>query len=175
MRPQAIAKVIAGSSHGSYLGFGRLVNLTNLVGWAALAWAIAFTYLGLASDLPPVPGDELWERADLLGHLGASGLLACLVSAWLTTARKLDPGNAFLVAAASALALGTAIELIQLTRPARSFEEADAMANALGAVAGAWAYRSVAARANRAVTATRVVTGLGLVASAAVLILAIGS
>lgn len=151
------------------------MNRSSVVGWTALAWAAGFSYLGLASELPPLPGVEVWERVDLVGHFGASGLLAALVAAWLMLARLPDPGPAVVAAAVLTIVLGLTIEVVQMGRPGRTFELADAVANGIGAVVGAGIYAGVSGRGARPEVAALVVTGLGLVATVAVVVIAVGN
>ena len=116
-------------------------------GWVTLGWAAAFAYLGLTAAAP-VPEVTDWDHIDLLGHAGASFLLAALLSEWLVMRRATDRSAGLMAAGLGALAFGLLIETIQTGRPTRSFEIADVVADLIGSGLGPWVW-GVATRSSR--------------------------
>jgi VanZ family protein len=128
----------------------------------ALSWAATFTYLGLVAHAP-VP--ELgFDRADLVGHAAASGLLTMLIAEWLLFRRDLSPAVGLALAAAASLALGVAIEILQSGSATRRFEALDLLADAAGVLAGIVLYRLVGQRAKNRHRLTNGLLGLGILA-----------
>lgn len=74
--------------------------------------------------------------ADEWLHALAYATLALLL-AWARDARAMEP---LLVVLAVAVGFGTAVEAVQFGLPARRFEVADALANAVGATVGVGAW-----------------------------------
>lgn len=119
---------------------------------AGLYAAAIFVQSGLPAVLeaPGVPG------ADKLLHAAAYGLLAVLVaralSAWPAAGRS--PTWIAVAAAALAALYGASDELHQALVPARTSDVGDWLADALGAAAGAGAWRRWSARRGASPTAT---------------------
>lgn len=135
-------------------------------GWVALAWATAFAYLGLTSDVPRVDVPGL-ERVDFLGHAGASLLLAVLVGEWLVRRRGRGRRSGLAVAFALTVALGLAIEVTQTRVPARAFETLDVVADVVGAGLGVWAYSLASTKVRHSVL-SKLVVAAGVAGLAAV-------
>ena len=99
------------------------VRIASCVAWC-LCWpAIAMLLL------TPLPF-ALISRSDLLGHLLLFGIMTASVVAFART-RKQIVALSFL-----SIAYGIALEFGQAYVPGRTFDAADAIANALGGVAG---------------------------------------
>lgn len=128
----------------------------------ALSWAVAFTYLGLASH-PPVPAVDI-ARLDLLGHAAASGLLVMLLAEWLLVRRQMETPIALTTAALGSLGLGVAIEVLQAGSATRSSGPLDLLADALGIGAGLLLYHLLASRIARPARLTNALVGLGALA-----------
>ncbi|MFP3913994.1 MAG: VanZ family protein [Actinomycetota bacterium] len=140
-------------------------------GWLALAWALAYAYLGLASA-PPVPEAAGVVRLDLAGHVAASGLLAVLVGEWTLATRGWPRRRGLIGAGLAGAGMGALIEVLQLGSSERSFEVLDLAADVLGASAGAWLYAVLSRRLSRR-HLTRWVAGMGALALAATALAAV--
>ncbi len=140
-------------------------------GWVALAWAAAFAYLGLSSEVPPI-APAGWDRIDLLGHAAASFLLAILLAEWLVSARGVSLPAALQAAALGAFAFGLMIEALQTARPLRGFEALDVVADLAGSLLGAWAYLHLVTRRATATVSVAVVS-VGVVAVLVVVVLVV--
>ncbi|MEI6449848.1 MAG: VanZ family protein [Actinomycetes bacterium] len=119
-------------------------------GWrvAAVAWAAAIVVFGVLPTQEVVHavaegrgGDELLTSA---GHFAAYVILAFVLAVALDDWRL--SRRAVLGAAALAVSLGVAIELVQAPLPYRDCQLADALVNAAGAALGL-GFFSAAARA----------------------------
>jgi VanZ family protein len=113
---------------------------------AAVAWAAAIVVFGVLPTQGAVHAlsggwDDLSTAA---GHFAAYALLAFVLAVALDDWR-LSP-RALLGAAAIAVGLGVAIELVQAPLPYRDCQRGDALVDAAGAALGLAAF-SVAARA----------------------------
>lgn len=112
-------------------------------GYALFAFAAAAVLV--ASVVDPPTGTATAATAprplgvplDKWVHAGTYAVLAVL----LCHATRARTTRAVLLAAAAVAAYGLAVELVQGTLPARSFELADAAANAVGAGVAALAWR----------------------------------
>lgn len=136
----------------------RPVPLGRWSGWAALAWAGAFLYLGVTPSPPVVPGLDFlgW-----VGHAGASALLGILVADWLLVRRSAGRLPALGGGLVIAWLLGAIIEVLQLGSDARAFEVADLVADGVGAAAGVWLHWFLSGRVRRgALSAWVVAAGL---------------
>ena len=79
-----------------------------------------------------------WLSPDKLGHLAFYGILAWLLArAWRISAWPAWAGAAWTLA----FGYGALLECVQAALPHRSFDYADALANALGAALGLWMFR----------------------------------
>ena len=121
------------------------------VGYALFAFAAAAVLVASVVDPPsgtapaaaiPRP---LSIPLDKWVHAGTYAVLAVL----LCHATRARTTRAVLVAAVAVAAYGFAVELVQWTLPARSFELADAAANAVGSGLAALAWRLGLARDHR--------------------------
>lgn len=102
-----------------------------------LALAAALAVLVASVVDPPGTGPTPTGPFGLLGADKYSHAAAYATVAWaFAWARRASTGRALLVVAAVAAAYGAGIELLQATIPARSFEIADGVANAVGAILG---------------------------------------
>jgi len=119
-------------------------------GWrvAAVVWAVAIVVFGVLPTQGAVHaiaegrgGDDLLTSA---GHFAAYVLLAFVLAVALDDWRL--SARAVLGAAALAVSLGVAIELVQAPLPYRDCQLTDALVNAAGAALGLAVF-SVAARA----------------------------
>jgi VanZ family protein len=117
--------------------------------YALFAFAAAAVFVASVVD-PPTGGavtavgsapSPLGVPLDKWVHAATYAVLAGLLC-YATRARTT---RAVLLAAVAVAGYGFAIELVQATLPARTFEPADALANAAGAVLAALAWRAVAA------------------------------
>lgn len=132
--------------------YDRANRRTKVGAGFAAAWGLMFVVLGL-SGLDDVPDLGL-DRADLAGHVAATGLLAGLLSDW----RKLSSLDS--AAALMAAGLGLGIELAQLLSRDRSFEWVDLIADVIGAMAAILVYRFLGQRLS-----AKMLTGLIRVAT----------
>lgn len=119
----------------------KMASVGAWSGWVALGWAGAFAYLGLA--VAPIPEVTDWDHMDLLGHAGASFLLAVLLSEWLVMRRATTRSAGLIAAGLGTLAFGLLIETLQTGRPTRSFEMADVAADLIGSGLGPWVWGAV--------------------------------
>jgi VanZ family protein len=109
-----------------------------------LAWSVAVVVASVVdppSAVGPTPA-LLGVALDKWLHFGTYGATAVLAG----VAVRARDARGLLVAVGYAVALGTALELVQWTLPLRSFDLADAAANGLGALSGAVAYRLAVTR-----------------------------
>lgn len=136
-------------------------------GWVTLGWAGAFAYLGLTA-VAPVPEVTSWDHIDLIGHAGASFLLAALLSEWLVMRRAIDRSAGLMAAGLGALAFGLLIETLQTGRPTRSFEMADVFADLIGAALGPWVWGFASRSSRSSGVRSVVVVSVGILAIASV-------
>ena len=95
---------------------------------SCLIWCLCWPAIAILL-LTPLPFDMI-ARSDLLGHLL---LFAVMTISTIAFART--PGQIIGLAVLS-IAYGIALEFAQAHVPGRTFDAADAMANALGGIAG---------------------------------------
>lgn len=145
----------------------RIAALGAWSGWVTLGWATAFAYLGLTAAAP-VPEVTSWDHVDLIGHAGASFLLAALLSEWLVMRRATDRSAGLMAAGLGALAFGLLIETLQMGRPTRTFEIADAVADLIGSGLGPWVWGVVARSSPSPGVWSLVVVSVGILATASV-------
>lgn len=136
------------------------VRVPLLPRWARVTLAAGVAAVVLAGSLVPPPtevgqpiGPFGLVEADAWSHALSYGVLAISV-AYALLARS---GERLLVAVVAAVAFGLAVEGLQYGVPWRSFELADAVANAVGALvaAGGWRVLQVGHRLERADEASR--------------------
>lgn len=115
------------------------------------AWAaVIFLLSSLPGDsLPPTPSFWRWFPADKLVHAGLFAVLSLLIMHALRRGHGWAVVAAVVVAVGSAAAYGAVDEWRQSLIPLRSPSGADWVADAVGAMFGAWAYLRYESRAGQ--------------------------
>lgn len=117
-------------------GASRLRAWWPAILWATLVFAASATP-GYA--LPALPG----AHTDKLIHAGIYAILSALCRRGLARTSRLSSASAIIVAAAISTLYGISDEVHQAFTPMRTPDPEDALADALGSIAGAavWAWR----------------------------------
>lgn len=113
--------------------------------WAPPVACAAAILWGSLRPKPPVPPPAI-PHLDKLIHAAAYGLLALLLARALRQSWGAALAEVALVAAVWAAAYGTAVELLQVTRPERTPSMADLLANAAGAALATLVWARLVAR-----------------------------
>jgi VanZ family protein len=116
--------------------------------WAPPAACAAAILWGSLRPKPAVPPPVI-PHLDKLIHAVAYGLLALLLARALRQSWRAALAELAFVAAVWAVAYGTAVELLQMTRPERTPSMGDILANAVGAALAVLLWARIVGRVKR--------------------------
>jgi VanZ family protein len=125
-------------------------NLGNSVRWRvylyglpAMAWAAFLMVTALASSLGPIDDIDIVSHQDKMVHFVQYFILAFLTFLALVRGTRREPRWQLHVTIIAVFAYGVSLEVLQVVVPGREMSAYDVIANAAGAIVGAYVARGV--------------------------------